>query len=326
MGDSFLRWVGTELGDDALKRINSLYSEASDRLGFDVLRLCRESSAQTLEKTVYSQPAIFVSSYAAAMAMELAGKYANCRPITAVMGLSLGEYTALCFANCISFSDAVALVQRRAEAMQLASDMRRGAMYALSSMTVPEVDALCKEAEEHFRSKFIATNLEPVCVIGNFLADGQNVISGDHDVCAWAAAEASRRRGIATTQLAVSGAFHSALMKPAQQQLSKAIDDMGIVFRRPSIPVIANVDAKPYAHNGDGHGDMHDADQQSVHNEIKSKLIRQLVEPVLWSQCMHSMTKSPDHELSVEAGPGNVLKGILLKHYSRRLKVISVSA
>ena len=109
---------------DTLPAARQLYERANAVLGYDLAALCFDGPAESLDSTVHSQPALFVTSLAA---LELLG--ANSPNVVdgcaAAAGLSLGEYTALVFAGAIDFEVGLKLVQRRGQAMQDAATMPR---------------------------------------------------------------------------------------------------------------------------------------------------------------------------------------------------------
>ena len=106
------------------------FQQASQFLGYDLLEICKNGPVDQLNSTVFSQPAIYVSSLAALDLLNSEDPQASqsCK-ITA--GLSLGEYTALTFAGAISFADGVALVKERGEAMQAASEKSPSGMLSV---------------------------------------------------------------------------------------------------------------------------------------------------------------------------------------------------
>lgn len=103
-------------------KAKELFDQASDILGYDLLDVCTSGPKEKLDSTVVSQPAIFVASMAAVEKLRLEKGQEAVDAATCAMGLSLGEYSALCFADAISFADGVKITKARGEAMQAASD------------------------------------------------------------------------------------------------------------------------------------------------------------------------------------------------------------
>lgn len=263
----------------------ALYAEASEILGFDLAQKCFEGPAAELDSTVISQPAIFVTSLAAleSLRAERPEKVAACEMAA---GLSLGEYTALVFAGALSFPDGLRVVKLRGEAMQQASDATPTAMVSVLLLDREKVESIRARASE-------VGYLE----IANFLCPGNLVLSGDKAACAMAA-ELTEQEGGKAVPLAVAGAFHTKRMKPADARLAEAL--AAVKISRPRIPVYSNVDARPH---------------QSA-DEIREKLVRQVVSPVLWEDTVRGMLEQGADEF-YEIGPGRVLRG-LLKRIARK--------
>merc|ERR1719217_620149 len=142
-----------------------LYAKAKDILGYDLLAI--DDKAQ-LDKTDVSQPAIFVASMAAVEKLK-ASEPEVVESANMAMGLSLGEYTALCFAGAISFEDGVKITKARGEAMQAASEAASSGMVSVIGLDKDKVADVCKAAAE-------ATGKE--IGIANYLCNGNYACSG----------------------------------------------------------------------------------------------------------------------------------------------------
>ena len=117
-----------------------------------------------------SQPAIFVASMAAVEKLKASeGGAATIEAADVACGLSLGEYTALCFAGALSFEDGVKITKARGEAMQAASEAASSGMVSVIGLKADKVEELCKAAAE--------ASGEPVA-IANYLCDGNYACSG----------------------------------------------------------------------------------------------------------------------------------------------------
>ena len=147
-----------------------LYAKASEILGYDLLAKCA-GPKEELDTTAVSQPAIFVSSMAAVEKLRASGEEgaAAIAAAEAACGLSLGEYTALCFAGAISFEDGVKITKARGEAMQAAADASDSGMASVIGLDSDKVAEICKAAAE-------ATG-EPIS-IANYLCSGNYACSG----------------------------------------------------------------------------------------------------------------------------------------------------
>ncbi|KAL7518020.1 hypothetical protein ACHAWX_002886 [Stephanocyclus meneghinianus] len=262
----------------------ALFDEASQILGYDLLQICTEGPKEKLDSTVVSQPAIFVASMAAVEKLRQEQGQEAVDAATCAMGLSLGEYSALCFAGAISFADGVKVTKARGEAMQAASDSVDTGMVSVIGLDKEKTAELCKVASEKSGEKI---------QIANLLCNGNYAVSGHMKACDTVAEIAKPDFGARmTVKLAVAGAFHTDFMAPAVESLKEVL--AGIEIKKPRIPVISNVDAKPHSDPG----------------TIKELLAKQVTSPVLWENTMESML-SHGFERAMELGPGKVTAGVL---------------
>jgi [acyl-carrier-protein] S-malonyltransferase len=257
--------------------------QANQILGFDLKKLCLEGPAEELKKTEITQPAVLTISVAA---FELLKSKKVVMP-EALAGHSLGEYSALVAASALSFEDAVKIVHVRGKFMQEAVPLGEGAMAAVIGAENSLVKDICQQTGEVWPA--------------NYNSPGQIVISGKkRDV--ETACERLNQAGVKRiVPLAVSAPFHSPLMQPAAEKLKVELDKVQI--KDAEVPVVANVTAD-YVFKGD---------------EIRTLLIKQVTNPVLWED---SIKKMLSHGITgfVEVGPGNVLSG-LVKRIDRNTEV-----
>jgi [acyl-carrier-protein] S-malonyltransferase len=269
-----------------------LYDHAGDILGYNLAKLCFEGPAEKLDSTVVSQPALFVTSLAACeMLREDSPEVVLACEMVA--GLSLGEYTALTFAGALTFEDGLRVVQQRGVAMQAAADATPSGMVSALLLDRKKVEAICTEARN-----------TGVIEIANYLCPGNIVLSGEIAACEQSAELADAAGGKAVP-LAVAGAFHTSIMKPADTTLAAAL--AGVPLRKPEIPVVSNVDA-------------------SIHEEpddIRDLLVHQVISPVLWEDSIRAMIAHGVDEF-YEIGPGRVLRG-LLKRIDRKVSCTTVN-
>jgi len=265
---------------ESLPGARRLYDRAAEVLGYDLAKLCFEGPAEELDSTVYSQPAIFVTSLAAleSLRAETPDVVLGCE---ATAGLSLGEYTAMVFAGVMEFEDGLTLVQRRGSAMQEASDATPSGMVSILGLERVEVESLCEKARG-----------EETLKIANLLCPGNIVISGSLAACERAAEMARSMGAMKAMPLAVAGAFHTEIMRPADQRCAEALTD--VPMHKPRIPVISNVDAL-----------SHDDPE-----EIRRILVRQILQPVRWEDSMRGLLQQGFDQF-YEVGPGRVLRGLL---------------
>ncbi|MGH7200997.1 MAG: ACP S-malonyltransferase [Planctomycetaceae bacterium] len=271
---------------DRYPAARQLYDRAADVLGYDLARVCFEGPAEDLDSTVISQPALYVASLAALemLRAERPDVVLSCE-MTA--GLSLGEYTALVFAGAMTFEDGLRVVQQRGDAMQQAADATPSGMVSVLLLERGRVEDICREAAAAGR-----------IWLANYLCPGNLVLSGENAACE-RAAELAEEAGGRAVPLAVAGAFHTEIMKPADDRLAATLS--GVPLTQPEIPLVSNVDA-------------------SIHSdpdELRELLVRQVVRPVLWEDSMRKMLAEGVGEF-YEIGPGKVLRG-LLKRIDRKI-------
>src|SRR6187455_3670309 len=130
---------------DSSPPAREIFDKASQILGYDLLQVCLEGPSEKLDSTVYSQPALFVTSLAALewLRANKPDVYDSCQ---AAAGLSLGEYTALVFAEVMSFEDGLRVVQERGRAMQDAADTVPSSMVSVLGLDAEKTQAVCQEA------------------------------------------------------------------------------------------------------------------------------------------------------------------------------------
>lgn len=267
------------MGKDLAERFElarNRYAEAAMILGFDLAAISFEGPEEELRRTRVTQPALYVHSCVVTDLLKSIGTEPS-----AAAGHSVGEYAALYSAGVFSYADGLRLVKARAEAMQHAGDVNPGTMAAIVGLSDDDVHQVCREAEAH-----------GVVVPANYNSPGQIVISGSVPAVRKAVELAKSRGARLATELSVSAAFHSPLMKPAAHALARALAD--VPLKNSLIPVISNVTAK--AHN----------DAES----IRRLLAEQLLSPVRWTESLVELSRFADPRW-FEVGAGNVLAGLL---------------
>jgi len=266
-----------------------LFEELNDALGFSVSQLCFEGSAEDLQLTENTQPAIFSVSAAALRAMEEEGFP---QP-DFVAGHSLGEYSALFAAGSLTAADAAQTVRSRGRYMQEAVPVGTGAMAAVIGAGLSEIENACAEAEQG-----------QICAPANINSASQVVIAGNTEAVD-RASELLRSGGAKRVlKLNVSAPFHSALMMPAQERLAKDLD--GIEFVDLAVPLVTNVDAAMVRSGA----------------AAREALVRQVSSPVRWLESMELLIRE-GVDTFVEVGPGKVLSG-LMRQISREVKCFNV--
>ena len=280
------------MGQDVLQAspaARRLFQDANSILGRPLSQICFQGPDDLLRQTENAQPAIMVVSLACLAAAEERGLLSSLTPLH-VAGHSLGEYTAAVAANALSFEDGLRLVQERGRLMKLAGEQNPGTMAAILGLDEEKAEALCGE-----------TGAE-VC---NLNAPGQIVIGGSIEAVEIAMERARSYGARRAVRLNVSGAFHTSLMGPAVEGMSKALGQVEI--RDPSVPVIGNGSAEPLATAG----------------ALREELLYQLTHPVQWQRSVEWMV-SGGVSTFVEMGPGEVLCG-LVRRITPGVRTLSIN-
>jgi len=267
------------------QKAQQIFEDANEILGFKITDIMFGEDQEALKQTNITQPAIYIHSMVIAL---IANK--SFKP-NAVAGHSLGEFTALAAANYISFEDGLRLVQKRAIAMQEACEKNESSMAAIVGLDDNIVEGVCSQSKE-------------TLVAANYNCPGQIVISGTINAVNIACNKLTELGARRALVLPVRGAFHSPLMKSAEESLSKAINNTQ--FKEGTCPIYQNITGMPYT-------DI---------EEIKQNLVNQLTSSVKWTQTMENM-KINGLASVTEVGPGKVLQG-LFKRISRDLETKSL--
>jgi [acyl-carrier-protein] S-malonyltransferase len=256
--------------------VRDTFAEASDVLGYDLINLTQSGSAEALNLTEVTQPALLTASVALwRLWQSQQGPFPDY-----FAGHSLGEYSALVAAEVIEFADAVRLVRKRGELMQSAVPAAEGAMAAVIGLSDDLVQQACAEAAPDY------------CVPVNFNAPGQVVIAGRPEGVRRAGEIAQTLGAKRILPLSVSAPSHCELMRPAAELLAQEL--AMIEFSRPRAPIVQNVDAMAYT----------DIDI------LRTNLVEQLYQPVLWVKLIQNLLQGQVYQ-GFECGPGKVLCGLV---------------
>jgi [acyl-carrier-protein] S-malonyltransferase len=265
---------------DSHPEVKELYSKAEEVLGFDLAKICFEGPAEVLVRTEHTQPAIFTHSVALWTLLE----DHKLKPAFTA-GHSLGEYSALVAAGALTFEEALEAVKHRSLLMQEACDQSEGTMAAIIGLEKEDILSICQEASSY-----------GVIQPANFNSKDQMAISGERRAVQKGAELAKKRGAKRAILLDVAGAFHSELMRPAQEKFREVTGKLDV--KEPQVPVVANVNAQPVTET----------------RQIKELLTDQITMPVLWYQSMQRMYKEGVKNY-VEIGPGKVLQGLLKRSF-----------
>lgn len=288
--------MGKELYEQ-LPAARSLFDRANEVLGFDLARICFEGPEDELNKTDISQPALYVASLAALEELKQTQPEVV-RACQGAAGLSLGEYTALAFAGALDFEAGLRLVRLRGQAMQAASDATPSGMTSVLGLDPEKLDELIERVNAGGEGKIWKANL---------LCPGNVAVSGHLAALARVEPIATELGAMKAIPLKVAGAFHTELMKPADERLAEAIATSGL--RPPRIPVYSNVTAAPHP------------DDPAA---IARSLAEQVTVGVRWEESLRRML-ADGYGSFYEIGPGRVLAG-LLKRIDRKIPVTNIAA
>jgi [acyl-carrier-protein] S-malonyltransferase len=270
--------MGKDLSDN-FTVVRQTFEEADDALGTGLSRLCFEGPETELQLTENTQPALLATSIAF---LRLLRSETGIEP-TYLAGHSLGEYSALVSASALDFGDALRTVRSRGKFMQEAVPVGTGAMAAVLGVEANVVAEICNEAVQG-----------DVVVPANYNCPGQIVISG-HASAVHRAIDIAKSRGIRKVLLLpVSVPSHCALMSSAGERLAATLENVSVQSLH--IPVVSNVEAKPYT----------EADR------VRELLIAQISSPVLWEMSVREMIGKGITRF-IELGPGKVLSGLVKK-------------
>jgi [acyl-carrier-protein] S-malonyltransferase len=261
---------------DNVKSAREAFEQADNALGFSISNLIFNGPEEELRQTINAQPALVTAGYVCLQAArEITGSKLAAPAFVA--GHSLGEYTSLLAAGVFDFPTAVRLARERGRLMHEAGQKHPGAMSAIMGLDEAKLAEVCKASGT---------------VMANINSPGQIVISGAAENIKKAMELATTAGASRTIPLQVSGAFHSPLMQPAVEGMTKYID--AAVFKKPSLPVIGNVTALPL----------------TTPEDVKTELKKQLTSPVQWIKTIEYMSKQGVTEF-IEIGPGRVLSGLV---------------
>lgn len=265
----------------------ALYARASEILSWDLAKVCFDGPEEALTETKTCQPALFVHGFAIQAILRETGRLGDLRM---ALGLSLGEVTALAAAGVFDFDTGLRVVAERGRLMQEACEQAKGGMASVIGEEQAKVAQLCA-----------AFDIE----MANLNCPGQIVISGERSRVE-AAVTASKERGFKRViPLNVAGAYHSRLMEPARARFASFLE--GIQFKAPQVTVLTNTTGRA-------------VEDPSA---IRDALVRQVVSPVLWEDCMREAARLGATEF-IECGPGAVLAG-LARRTERSWPVKSIS-
>ena len=277
---------------DNYSYVKDFFLKADELLNKNLSKIIFDGPKTELDQTENTQPAIFLVSYSIFKVIERESGF-KIKNAKYFAGHSLGEYSALCCADSISFDQTIKLLKYRGEAMQNAIPGGEGGMMAILGQSFNEVTNIINDNKNNF-----------LCYVANDNSNGQIVISGKKNDLELFGVEL-KRKNIKFVNLPVSAPFHCPLMKNATDKMKNLITETE--FKDPIINIVSNVTANPL----------------NKSDEIKKLLIDQIEKPVRWRESINNMIKLGISSF-IEMGPGKVLSG-LVKRIDRNVKINQVN-
>ena len=275
---------------------NKALNQVNNTISGDFLSLIFNGDENELKKSFNTQPALMAISVATFLALkEEYGIKLDKLNICGVAGHSLGEYSALCVAGCLSIIDTAKILYKRGKAMFNCVSNDTGMMAIIG-------------CDKNIIQKHI-NNINPKClVIANSNSIEQIVVSGyKEDIEKFKESISNEAKKL--IPLPVSGAFHSPLMKPAEEKMADYIEELNI--KPPKYPVLQNYSSK----------------FETEPSVIKDNLKHQITAPIYWKENMQKAIQD-GFDTFIEIGAKNVLCGlmkrIITKEQEDKIKIISI--
>ena len=277
---------------DKFDIVKDLFKEADETLNFSLSKLILDGPKDELDLTANTQPAIFLISYTI---FNIVKKEFNIDLHKAkyFAGHSLGEYSALCCAGYLSFSDTLKILRIRGDAMQNSVPKGQGGMVAILGSKVEIIEKILKENEKNFNAQIANDNSEGQIVLSGKMDDLDKLIL------------ILKENTIKSIKLPVSAPFHCSLMYKATAIMSEELKKLN--FNQVDNKLISNVTAKEISNT----------------SELKDLLIKQIENRVRWRESVINMIDNSVNHF-IEIGPGKVLSG-LVKRINREVKINTIN-
>ena len=259
---------------------------------YDIKKLCFEGPQETLNDTAYAQSSILAASLTILEAIKTKGIQGD-----VCAGLSLGEYSALCYAGAMDAQSAIDIVRQRGILMANALPAGTTGMSAVLGLSAEKIEEVCKEIQ----SKGL------VLEIANYNCPGQIVVTGQKEALEKAEALLMEKGARRVLPLSVSGAFHSSLLQDASLELEKVLQQSKLSL--PKIPVYHNISG--------------DKENVSSIKDLIEILKQQICHSVRFEQTIRNMIRD-GVDTFVEIGPGKTLSGFVRK-VDRSVKVYTIN-
>jgi len=271
----------------AIAKAAEMLQEASEILGWDIMKLCAEGPEEKLEDTLHCQPVMYMAGLVAVEKLRKQNKEAVTR-CKVVAGLSLGEYTAMVVAGVLPWQDGLRLVMKRARAMQDAANASPQGMCSCAGLDESTVQESCKEAE---------AKKGGVCQIANYLFPKGFSISGNKETVEEFKTIAEGKKALQARLIKTSGAFHTKLMDPAKAALTEALSEVRGRMQKPRCKLMQNVTGEEFPETSKPEG-------------VADSLAVQVTSSVKWEQTCTRLAAMGIKE-AYELGPNKQLKSMM---------------
>jgi len=273
--------------------VRDLFKQADESLGISLSKIILEGPKEELDLTINTQPAIFLISYSIFQVMKKEFNF-DLNNAKYFAGHSLGEYSALCAANYLSFTDTIKLLKTRGDAMQNAVPRGEGGMLAVLGSKVEIIEDLLNDNKNNFIAQIANDNSEGQIVLSGRNSDLEKLI------------KVLKSRNIKNIKLPVSAPFHCQLMNSATEIMRNEIQKLNFLDSKNKL--ISNVTAKEISNKED----------------LKMLLIDQIENRVRWRESVvHMINNGVNH--FIEIGPGKVLSG-LIKRIDKNVKINTINS
>lgn len=270
--------------------VRNIYKKVEELTKIDIAKISFEGPEELLNQTKYTQLAILTNSLAILEILKQNNVNAD---ISA--GLSLGEYSALIYSNCISFEEGIKLVQKRGEYMQNFVPEGNWQMAAIMGLSKEEVQEVCKKVGNGF------------VVPANYNCEGQIVISGEENAVLEAEKIAKEMGAKKVRVLKTSGPFHTEKLTKASELLKKELENISI--NKFNTKVIKNLDGTVYTEL----------------DNIKEILVKHIINPVMFSKTLKNMLDD-GIDTFIEIGPGKTLSGFVKRMKTEKnIKILNIN-
>jgi [acyl-carrier-protein] S-malonyltransferase len=283
--------MGAELRETNPDLYERYLAQADEVSGLPIRTYSLDGPIESLTETNVAQPALYTLSLAL---LELA-RESGLRP-DFVAGHSLGEYTAAAASGALSFGDGLRLVSERGRLMAAAQSERPGTMAAVIGLDAERLDAICGEA-----------SVRGIVAAANVNTPTQIVVSGEEEAVLEAMRLAEEAGADKVVRLQVGAAFHSELMKPVQERMRAAMED--VTFADPEIPLASNASARLV----------------TTADDVREALIAQIASRVRWVECVRAL-EGAGCTTYLEIGSGRVLGGLVKQILGMETDVASVDS